>query len=288
MQKIPVRHFNQAQKEPDFSGSFSIRDLDILLAGNDMVQELHRHDFHYILALKRGVGKHAIDFIPYTVSDYSIFLMRPGQVHELMLEVGCTGYLLQFRDDFYYARDKQSNELLRKAGKSNYHQADFDGFEKLLKILTNISEEYIGKQEGYQEVIKANLGILFIELIRLSNRIVSDKVNLYTQERLETLLSLIEINIFSIKSVSDYASLMNLSAYQLNTITQKTLGKTCSEVINEHIILEAKRFLLATSNQINQIADHLGYDDVSYFIRFFKKHTGHSPESFRQNFKGVS
>jgi AraC-like DNA-binding protein len=78
--------------------------------------------------------------------------------------------------------------------------------------------------------------------------------------------------------VSEYAAMMNLSTYQLNAITKQTLGKTCSQLIDEHIILEAKRYLLATANQVNQIADHLGYEDVSYFTRFFKKHTGYSPE----------
>jgi len=71
----------------------------------------------------------------------------------------------------------------------------------------------------------------------------------------------------------------------LNAITKSALGKTCSDLINEYIILESKRYLLATSNQVSQIAFHLGYDDVSYFIRFFKKHTGHTPEAFRNNFR---
>ena len=79
--------------------------------------------------------------------------------------------------------------------------------------------------------------------------------------------------------------MLNLSTYQLNAITKTTLGKTCSDLINEYIILESKRYLLATSNQVNQIAYHLGYEDVSYFIRFFKKHTGYSPETFRHNSK---
>ena len=85
--------------------------------------------------------------------------------------------------------------------------------------------------------------------------------------------------------MSQYAEMMNLSTYQLNAITRTSLNKTPSELINELIILEAKRNLLATSNQVNQIADELGYEDVSYFIRFFKKHTGHSPEAFRENFR---
>ncbi|WP_052324411.1 helix-turn-helix domain-containing protein [Haliscomenobacter hydrossis] len=78
---------------------------------------------------------------------------------------------------------------------------------------------------------------------------------------------------------------MSLSPYQLNEITKSSVGKTASELINEHIVLEAKKYLLATSNQVKDIADLLGYEDFSYFIRFFKKHTGHSPEAFRHNFK---
>lgn len=94
---------------------------------------------------------------------------------------------------------------------------------------------------------------------------------------------MLERDFASRKQASQYADLLNLTAYQLNSITKKTLGKTCSEVINDHIILEAKRLLIATSNQVNQIADQLGYEDPSYFIRFFKKHTGISPDAFRNH-----
>jgi AraC-like DNA-binding protein len=87
------------------------------------------------------------------------------------------------------------------------------------------------------------------------------------------------------KNVSHYADLLSLSPYQLNAITKASVGKTASDLITEQIILEAKRYLLATPNQIKDVADHLGYEDVSYFIRFFKKHTGHSPDAFRRNFK---
>ena len=68
--------------------------------------------------------------------------------------------------------------------------------------------------------------------------------------------------------------MMNLSPYQLNEITKSSVGKTASELINEHIILETKRYLLATPNQVKEIADQLGYEDNSYFIRFFKNTPG--------------
>ncbi|MEP7144720.1 MAG: helix-turn-helix transcriptional regulator [Ferruginibacter sp.] len=287
MEKIPIRHIAAAQKEPNFFESFSIRDMGDLLAGKNMVQELHRHDFFYILALKKGSGNHDIDFTPYIIYDHAVFFMRPGQVHQLRLKAGSMGYLMQFKKEFYFHHDKASKQLLRKVSNMNFYQLDTGRFGKLFSLLTYIFHEYTDKKEGCQEVIKANLQIFFIELVRQSSTSAGPPNNIspYIQERLEEFLELLETHISDNKQVSQYAGMLNLSIYQLNAITKTTLGKTCSDLINEYILLESKRQLLATSNQVNQIADHLGYEDVSYFIRFFKKHTGYSPESFRHNFR---
>jgi AraC-like DNA-binding protein len=261
MEIIPIRTIIK----PNLFESFSIRDVQDLLSGKDMIQELHRHDFFYILALEKGKGTHEIDFISYEIRDNVVFFMRPGQVHQLTLDAGSTGYLLQFKSAFYYPHNK-----------ANVY---YPSTNKPHSILAYIFEEHIDKQEGYQKVIKANLDILFIELAR---QVTVANVSIYNQERLDEFTSLLETHISAAKQASQYAEMMNLSLYQLNTITKTALGKTCSELINEYIILESKRYLLATSNQINQIADLLGYEDPSYFIRFFKKHTGYSPEAFRQ------
>jgi AraC-like DNA-binding protein len=285
MKNIPVRHLHPTQQEPKFTESFTIRDLRELLDGKDMVQELHRHDFFLILAIKKGSGHHAIDFISYEVGNYSIFVMNPGQVHELTLKGNCTGYLIQFNVDFYYAHDRISDQMLTKVSKANHYQLDPNDFKKYFTILADIFEEYSEKKAQYEEVIRASLRIFFIALTRRNNNDTSRKINSYTQEKFDTLSHLLDTHITTCKEVRQYAELMSLSVYQLNAITKAAQGKTCSEVINDHIVLESKRLLLATSNQVNQIAYHLGYDDVSYFIRFFKKHTGYSPEAFRHNFK---
>jgi len=285
MESIPIRKINLSRKEPAFPEGFDIRDVRDLLAGKDMVQELHRHDFFYILTLKKGKGDHEIDFTSYEVGNNSIFFMRPGQVHQLTLKAGSTGYLMQFNADFFYSHDKVSSQRLRKTSNTNFYQLGSDKFKKLLSIVSDIFQEYTNGSEGYLEVIKANLGIFFIELVRLNNISHPDSVNSYTQEHLEKFLELLETHISRHKQVSGYARMLNLSIYQLNTITKTTLGKTCSELINEHIILESRRYLLATSGQVKEIAYHLGYEDVSYFIRFFKKHTGYTPEVFRHRFR---
>jgi AraC family transcriptional activator of pobA len=285
MERIPIRHINTVRREPDLSGSFSIRDIHSLLGGKDMIQELHRHDFFYVLVLKTAAGSHNIDFTPYKIGDNSLFFMRPGQMHQLVLKAGSTGYLMQFNDKFYFHKDKGSNQLLRKASNIDHYQLHADAFKKLYSILTYIFQEDAEKNERYVDIIKANMGILFIELTRQHNDDALVGANLYMQERLEKFLELLEANVFTHKPVSEYAAMLNLSTYQLNAIAKAALGKTCSEIINEHIVLEAKRCLLATSNQVNQTAYRLGYEDVSYFIRFFKKQTGFSPEAFRNNFR---
>jgi len=283
MEKIPVRHI----KDSFFEDRFSIRVIEPLLAKGDLIHELHRHDFYFVLFIKNGTGEHEIDFIKYEVDNYSVFFIRPGQVHQLKLEKGTTGFMLQFTSDFYAPRENPASVVLRKVSNKSHCHLSTERFEKVALLLQAIFQEFTQKQDRYKEVVKASLDILFIELVRQSSNLnkIANEAKLYTQERLEELQDLLEKNIHTKKQVSEYAEMLSMTPYQLNAITKASLQKTGSELINEHIILEAKRMLIGTVNQVNQVADILGYDDPSYFIRFFKKQTGLTPEAFRQNFK---
>lgn len=251
MQHIPIRT----------SGTFSIRRI----TGLDMVQPLHRHDFYYLLALTSATGTHTIDFVSYPVNNHSLFLLRPGQVHDISLSPDSSGYLLQFNRSF------DPSPLLRTAARQNHYAINTSLFE-------NILEEFTSQNEHYEDVIKSYLHILFINLLR-------EQTTPLILDDLQTLQDLIEQHYTRHKQVSDYAALLHRSTYQLNSLTKQSLGKTCTDLINDHILLEAKRRLLATTNQVNEIAWQLGYEDNSYFIRFFKKHTGLTPEAYRQNYR---
>lgn len=285
MKKIPIRQLSSSQKELPTTAHFKIRRIEDIMGDDDLMHDLHRHDFFFILALKKGKGIHEIDFVEYKVLDNSIFFIRPGQVHQLELKAGTSGILVEFNNEFYHPKDKKANQRLQKASNKNYSELEVNRFNRLHAILSSMFEEHSTREEGYQDVIKSNLDIFFIELIRQSAnpKGAPSVANSYTQERFEEFLILLDKHIATHKHVSQFTNLMNLSPYQLNEITKSSIGKTASELINDHIILEAKRNLLATPNQIKDIADLLGYEDVSYFIRFFKKHTGYSPETFRRN-----
>jgi AraC family transcriptional activator of pobA len=255
-----------------------------MLSGKDMVQELHRHDFYYILVIEKGTGQHDIDFNSYPVTDQSLFIMRPGQVHQIVLDTKSMGYLLQFREEFFLPPDKASKLLLHKACQFNHYQISSVRFQKLVTLMNYIFEENQAQQQSAYEAIRAAMNLFFIELIR-QNDDSSNGTDAHIQGHLERFLDLLETNIATHRPVSEYARMLNLSVYQLNSVVKSALGKPTSVVISERLVLEAKRYLLATSNQINETAYLLGYDDVSYFIRFFKKHTGYTPDAFRQNFR---
>ena len=281
MKIIPVRSLKE--KDRTASENFMIRDLRAM---KDVVRDAHRHDFFFVLAIEKGRGSHEIDFVPHTIRDHSIFFIRPGQVHTLQLKAGSVGYIMQFDTNFYAPSDNASQTMLRRAGDTNYRQLDARAFRELFSTLTAMVREYTDKREGYRDVIRASLSIFMIGLVR--NRRRNPQIpheNFYEQKRLEEFCELLETNFALQKQPSYYAETLNLSLYQLNAIIKMMLGKTCSAMIQDRIILEAKRYLLATPHQVSQIAYHLGYDDPSYFIRFFKKHVGQSPETFRTNFR---
>ena len=254
--------------------------------GNDLFHGLHRHNFFFILAIRKGSGRHEIDFTPYKVIENSVFFLRPGQVHQLELKAGSIGYLLEFDNEFYPPKEHSSARRLRKASNKNHCILEIGRFNKVYNTLAYMFEEFTAREPGYNEIIQSNLDILCIEYARQSaNPAVATTASLsYTQERFEDFLELLQKHITTHKQVAEYLGLMHLSAYQLNGITKSSVGKSASELIIDQVILEAKRYLLATPNQVKDVAELLGYEDVSYFIRFFKKHTGYSPEAFRHRF----
>jgi AraC family transcriptional regulator, transcriptional activator of pobA len=285
MKGIPIRSI-RATKE-SAAGKCSIRRLEDILNGHDLQHDLHRHSFFFILLVGKGEGVHEIDFTSYEVQERSIFLLRPGQVHQLLLRAGATGFLMEFDADFYHAKDKSGAQRMRRAGGKNFCLFEAGRFEKLKALLNAIFDEYTCKQEGYADAIRAMLDLFYIEFVRQGDAATALKSggNIYIQDRFEEFNELLEKHITSEKQVSYYTRAMNLSSYQLNEITKSVAGKTASALIDDYIVLEAKRYLLATSAQVKEIADQLGYEDPSYFIRFFRKHTGHSPETFRKNFR---
>jgi AraC-like DNA-binding protein len=84
------------------------------------------------------------------------------------------------------------------------------------------------------------------------------------------------------RSVRDYADLLHVSANHLNALCRRVLNKTASALIHERVVTEAQRLLSHSALGVAQVAYELGFEDASYFVRYFRKYAGTTPEAFRQ------
>lgn len=282
MSSIPVRNISPT-KAGQSEDPFNIRSIASLLNGKDLLHPLHRHNYYYMLFVRTGKGTHQIDFTDYPVTDYTCFLLRPGQVHQLELKSNCTGFIFQFSDEFIGELTTQQLQLLRSVFRKPFYPLNKTQAATLSPIFELMLAEFAEKNQLYADVIRMHLLSVTIQLFRYaSDHTEHNPQKSINQERLEKFQHLLEKNIVRYKKTSDYANMMNLSQFQLNSITKTLLGLSCSDVINDYIVLEARRYLLATNNQISQIALELGFDDPAYFIRFFRKKTGMTPEAMRK------
>lgn len=150
----------------------------------------------------------------------------------------------------------------------------------LLKLL---AEEYKLHKRETKKVLRSYLNIILFELERCYNPVGLVKPRNIKQEKVQEFERLIDKHFEVKKLPSSYAELLHVSANYLNKICKEETGQTAGELIRKRITIEAQRLLHYTNYSINEIADKLGFENPSYFITFFKKQTGSTPEQFRKN-----
>lgn len=83
------------------------------------------------------------------------------------------------------------------------------------------------------------------------------------------------------RNIAFYASQLGITPTQLNRVCRDELQQSALGVINNRLVMEAKRDLAYSSLSVKEIALTLGFSDPAYFSRFFTKQTRHSPSDFR-------
>ncbi|UII31711.1 helix-turn-helix transcriptional regulator [Fulvivirga ulvae] len=86
-----------------------------------------------------------------------------------------------------------------------------------------------------------------------------------------------------LRSASDYADRLAIHVNHLNKALKKTTNKTTTVLIAERVIQEAKILLEKTNWSVSDIAQSLGFNEVTHFNNFFKKHENTSPSKFRMD-----
>jgi AraC family transcriptional regulator, transcriptional activator of pobA len=284
IQYIPVRQINENFTNFQTMKDFAIRSLTDIFKLQDISEPIHRHDFYYILFLKQGKGKHIIDFEEFPIIENSLYIVKPGQSHALTLDNESVGYVLMFQRNFYLSENPDSNRLLFL---KNTMPTFLCLETKNALLIENLFEELIAEsKQNSQErktVLRAYLDIFLAKLTRLNQQTAKNELDMSLTEKVYILENLIDANFAKHKSVLFYAKEMVMTEKQLNTFCHKVFDKTVSQLIEIRLILEAKRLVVCTDLQIMEIAFELGFDDHTYFNRFFKRNTNLTPIEFRKS-----
>jgi AraC family transcriptional activator of pobA len=286
-QKLPVYRIPDFTAAKALARGFHIVDLQTHREKHAFVQAPHKHDFYLLLYVHSGHGTHTIDFTDYPVQANSFYFLTPGQVHAWDLAPNTQGTLLFFTAEFY--QGAQVLDTLRQFPffRSWQHApvlfSTAEALQPVVAFLQQMQQEYTQSFAFQQEALQAYLKLLLIQLARLYPTAATQPEAPTWPFQLYQLETLVEQHYLEHQPISYYAEALHLTPKYLNELCKQNLGKTTTDLLQERLILEAKRLLTHSPHlTIAQIGSQLGFEDNSYFSRFFKKQTGTTPEKFRQ------
>ncbi|AZA78683.1 helix-turn-helix domain-containing protein [Chryseobacterium sp. G0186] len=252
--------------------------VSTLEAGHpEKFEDVHRHSFFEIIWFKevQSESRLEVDFESYTVRNNDVCIIAPGQVFNMKLK-GEKGHVLAISKDIF--REICNIETVFISGAKPFLLELPD--ESARSIISLIEQEY--NKDARIDLLKAYLKAFFIVIT--SGLSIEDS-SLRDKQRFQQLVKLVEKYYIEEQNTSFYAEQLKISTHHLNDIVRLSRATTVKRMISQRLILEAKRELSFGALTIKEIAFRLGFNDTSYFSRFFKKHTGQTPDYFKNKAK---
>lgn len=243
-----------------------------------------------ILFIKEGKGLYHADFGVFPFTAPALLFSTPLQVVylEKAESVKCTQ--LQFHGDFYciefHRTEVRCNGLLF----NNIYLDPIVGLtEKEAKVFESVISDL--KEELKQETLSDIVPRAYLQLfLAKSSSIKMNAISSLHSERdelMERFSQLLEEHYLNLRKPADYAELLSMSRDNFTRRCTRYFRKSPSQLIQERLILEAKKQLHLTRQSIKEIAYNLQFQDEFYFSRVFKKFTKVSPQGFRDK-TGIS
>lgn len=244
-----------------------------------------KFNFYALLFIEDGDGEVAVDSTKVRLDKCRIIIIKPGCIAKLNFNSQTQGKLICFTEDFFSLRYNnntlfQFSFLKRNAPPSlklNGNQCE--QWNLLLKLA---EKEFSFPKRESKKVLRSYLNIILFEIDRNYQPIVSQSNTKHAQSKVQEFENLVDKHFVTRKLPSEYAELLNITPNHLNKICKKETGQTAGDIIRKRVIIEAQRMLHYSNLSVFEIAESLGFENVSYFITNFKKQTGNTPERFRK------
>jgi AraC-like DNA-binding protein len=265
--------------------------VDKMNVGDEEIQEAillgtHRDDHYIFLIHETGNSKIMVDFDLIEMGSTSIFFILPGQVHRYMGTThGTSGWFLALDAGLIPERFRLVLEdplLMRRPLSPSCEE--MGPVLQCLQLLHSIDRKEAAspffRQSAYGllDSFSAMMASLYANEPAAGQ---PSRLFMITQDFRKLLLREFKVR----KSPTEYAAALNLSLSYLNEAVKATTGQSVSTLIQQEVMLEAKRLLYHSTCSVKELAHELGYDDHTYFSRLFKKTVGVTPGDFRRHYR---
>ncbi|WP_299795340.1 helix-turn-helix domain-containing protein [uncultured Shewanella sp.] len=249
----------------------------------------HRLHYFCFLYITQGEGSHFIDCNYYPVRQGSFIAVNKNQIQAFDLKNRPKGKMINVTEKFFdEIRANIRMPLFTPAHLATAHSPVFV-LDQATKESCDLFLAEIDKEQASGSCDNLLLQLVFSSLLlKLSQKKTShiEQLNEVQAQRFSQFISLIEKKFTITRDASVYADMIHISYKYLNQICKLACNQTAKQLIDAHIILEIKRRLTIDNSQVQQIAYDLGFDDVTYFVKFFKRHTLLTPSQFKETTKG--
>lgn len=236
----------------------------------------HRDDYYMFVVLLKGSAEAIVDIRNISISKSEGLVLAPGQVHFPKLKNGIPTAWSLFVSPEHVSPSAQER-IERYAVSTSpiiFTEENFEIITQLFDILNRNKDDV-----EFSRIIVAAIINRFCISMQDSCSQAEDRYLTITLGFKHLLQKLYVEE----KRPAEYASRLNVSRVYLNEAVKAVTGMSVGAFIRNYIILNAKRLLVHSDLDVNEVARGLGYDDSSYFSRLFRKETGMTPLEFRRN-----
>ena len=256
------------------------------------LSSLYSSELYHIL-LFEGEGILTVDFTEYKFHDKIVYFASPYQHFKITTNNPFKISIIAFHGDFYcieyHKKEVACNGLLfNNIFLDPFIILDNNDFEELFQLIQKLKTELNNNSPFSEPILKAYLQLILAIASKVKNQKIKDPItSIPPDNKIEQFKSLLEEHFLDQRQPSFYADTLALTPNVFTKKCKEYLRKTPSQVIQERVILEAKKLIHLTRMSFKEIATSLNFKDEHYFSRYFKKNTGVTPSLFREKV-GVS
>lgn len=248
-----------------------------------------RSTFYAIAVVTEGAGSNQIDFKTYPIENGTIYFITPGQVQYWESTQPPRGFVMLFQESFLPLNHA---DPITPRSFDYFHRTDLapvlflnDAKGEMFTLCEAILHGYHEDDFGRAALLQSYLRVFLIQAQRLFTR-QREIENAPTGGSLvENYIQLIDLHFLQKQRVDEYASMLAVTPGHLTDTTREKLGIPAGRLIQRRVLLEAKRLLTYSEQNVSEIAFSLNFTDPSYFARYFRRETGQSPSTFRTDIR---